>query len=910
MASIIQIVKLKVVLLYVIPLFSSSSHGAVFASLATSENGEELEALLKWKDSLDKPSSAILSSWDLVPSNTTSPCDRWVGITCDKFGSIIHVNLTGRKLKGTLQNFNFISFPNLLSLDLSNNSLYGTIPPHTSNLSKLSYLDFSANNLNGFIPYSIGNLANLNILYLNINQLCGSLPPTIGNLTKLTGLHLSLNHLTGHIPKEVGKMASLTDLKLPMNNLSGQLPAEISNLSSMKILLMGNNRLSGYLPDRICLGGLLERLSVHTNRFVGPIPKDLKNCSRLVRVRFEENQLIGKISEDFGVYPNLNYIDLSYNKFFGELSRNWGLSHNLTSFKISNNKIAGPIPPELAKATKLQILDLSSNRLVGRIPKVLGGLALLFKLELNDNQLLGNVPTELGFLSDLEHLNLAANRLSGSVPAQLGQCSKLLYLNFSKNRFTEKIPFQIGRLHSLQNLDLSLNLLTGEIPPELGLLTSLETLNLSHNQLSGYIPTTFDEMSSLTAVDVSYNMLGGPLPNEKAFRSAPAKALEHNEGLCSNTTVIKSCSSMIIKSKGKYRKKVLISIIVPISGILILFFIIVGIFFTRSRRARNMIEPREAEKEVCFAIWGFDGKLMHESLIQATEDFNSKYCIGKGGSGSVYKAKLPTGQVVAVKKLHELDDDEVANLKSFSNEITALTEVKHRNIVKFYGFCSHAKYSFLVYEYLEGGSLAKILKNEEKARELDWNKRIQVVKGVANALTYMHHECFLPIIHRDISSNNILLDSEYEARVSDFGTARILNPDLSKLTSFAGTFGYFAPELAYGREANEKCDVYSFGVLTLEVIMGKHPEDLLLSLSLPTSITNHHISLKDLLDHRLPPPMHQVAEEVVFTVKLAFSCLQNSPQSRPTMQQVSEKLSALKPPLLDPLNIINLEKLL
>ncbi|WRX19893.1 Protein kinase domain - like 10 [Theobroma cacao] len=908
MASFIQIVKLKV-LLFVIALLSSSSV-AVFASLANSENGQELGALLKWKDSLDKSSSDLLSSWDLSPSNATPPCDRWFGITCDKFGSIIHINLTSSQLKGTLQNFNFISFPNLLSLDLSNNSLYGTIPAHISNLSELSYLDLSANNLNGFIPESVGNLANLNILYLNINQLSGSIPPTIGNLTKLTGLHLSLNHLTGHIPKEVGRMASLTDLKLPMNNLSGQLPAEISNLTSMKILLMGTNRLSGYLPDRICSGGLLERLSVHTNHFVGPIPKDLKNCSRLVRVRFEENQLIGNISEVFGVYPNLNYIDLSYNKFVGELLRNWGLSHKLTSFRISNNKIVGPIPAELAKATNLQILDLSANQLAGRIPKELGGLALLFTLELNDNKLLGSVPTELGFLSDLATLNLAANRLSGSIPGQLGQFSKLLYLNLSNNRFTGKIPFHIGRLGSLQNLDLSLNLLTGEIPSELGLLTSLENLNLSHNQLSGYIPTTFDEMLSLTTVDVSYNMLAGPLPSNKAFSRAPAEALEHNKGLCGNTTAIETCRTMVKKSKGKLSKKVLISIVAPLLATLILLFIIAAMLFTRSRRAKNMIETREQEKEICFGIWGFDGKLMHECIIQATEDFNSKYCIGKGGSGSVYRAKLPTGQVVAVKKLHELDDDEVANLKSFSNEVNALTEVKHRNIVKLYGFCSHAKYSFLVYEYLEGGSLAKILKSEAKARELDWNKRIQVVKAVANALTYMHHECLPPVIHRDISSNNILLDSEYEAHVSDFGTARILNPDSSKSTSFAGTVGYFAPELAYGMEANEKCDVYSYGVLTLEIIMGKHPEDLLLSLSLPTSITTHRISLKDLLDHRLPPPIDQVAEEVVFTVKLAFSCLHTSPHARPTMRQVSHQLSAQKPPLLDPLDMIKLAKLL
>ncbi|KAA3485345.1 putative LRR receptor-like serine/threonine-protein kinase [Gossypium australe] len=855
---------------------------AVFTSFADGdENGGQIEALLKWKNSLENPSPASLFSWDISSNSSFSPCEKWVGIICDDgFVNIIHINLTSMGLKGMLQGFDFVSFPELVTLDLSNNSLYGVIPK------------------------SIGMLANLKILYVNANHFSGSIPSAIGNLTKLKGLHLSLNHLSGNIPKEIGLIASLVDLKLPMNNLSGSLPAEITNLTSMKILLMGNNRLSGYLPDSICSGGLLERLSVHTNRFIGPVPKDLKNCSRLVRVRFEENELTGNISEDFGVYPMLNYIDLSYNKFFGEISPNWGSSRNLKSFKVSHNNIAGSIPSELANATKLEILDLSYNQLVGKIPNELGGLKLLFNLELNDNQLSGNVPTEFGFLSELALLNLAVNRLSGLVPEELGQCSKLLYLNLSNNKLTAMVPSQIGRLHSLQDLDLSHNLFTGELPSELGYLSSLETLNLSHNQFSGYIPNTFDTMSSLTAVDVSYNMLAGPLPNSKAFRNAPAKAFEHNKGLC--------CNAMLKKSKRKYSKMVLVSIIAPILSTLILLSVILGTFFTRSSRARYMVEPEGAgERENCVTIRGFDGKLMYESLIQATEDFNPKYCIGRGGSGSVYKAVLPTGQVFAVKKLHEVDDDdEVANLKSFSNEIDALTEVKHRNIVKLYGFCSHAKYSFLVYEYLEGGSLAKMLASEEKAKQLDWNKRIQVVKGVANALTYMHHECFPPVIHRDISSSNILLDSEYEARVSDFGTARILNPDSSKLISFAGTFGYSAPELAYGAEANEKCDVYSYGVLALEVIMGKHPEDLLLSLSLPESIIGHRLTLKDLLDYRLPPPEDPIGEEVVFTIKLAFSCLQTKPQSRPTMQQVSQKLSIRKPTLSDPLEMIKLEKLL
>ena len=157
------------------------------------------------------------------------------------------------------------------------------------------------------------------------------------------------------------------------------------------------------------------------------------------------------------------------------------------------------------------------------------------------------------------------------------------------------------------------------------------------------------------------------------------------------------------------------------------------------------------------------------------------------------KLSYQQSQDVAVKKLHPLLDGEKSNQKAFTSEIHTLTEIRHRNIVRLYGFCSHPKHSLLVYEFLEGGSLVKLLKSEEGAKAFDWIKRANVIKGVANALSYMHHDCSPSIIHRDISSKNVLLDQEYEAHISDFGTARLLKPDSSNWTSLAGTFGYMAP---------------------------------------------------------------------------------------------------------------------
>ncbi|XP_077252018.1 putative leucine-rich repeat receptor-like protein kinase At1g35710 [Tasmannia lanceolata] len=223
------------------------------------------------------------------------------------------------------------------------------------------------------------------------------------------------------------------------------------------------------------------------------------------------------------------------------------------------------------------------------------------------------------------------------------------------------------------------------------------------------------------------------------------------------------------------------------------------------------------------------------NIIDAIEDFDEKHCIGEGGYGRVYKAALPTGQVVAVKKPHKLEDSEHIDQRSFINEVRALTEIRHRNIVKLYGFCSHPRCMFLVYENMERGNLANILSSEEGAMELH-----NIIKVVAHSLSYMHHDCIQPILHRDISSKNILLDSEFEAHVSDS----------SNWTELTGTYGYVAPgvtKLAYTVRLTEKCDVYSFGVLALEVIMGRHPGDIISSLS-SSSEGSQHLRLKDVLD--------------------------------------------------------------
>ncbi|KAK4275667.1 hypothetical protein QN277_018707 [Acacia crassicarpa] len=819
---------------------------------------------------------------------------------------------------------------NLLQLDLSGNSvlssgipspignlnklqefylndcnLFGPLPNEIGKLNFLTHIDLGQNELDGPIPPSIGNLTLLETLVLSNNSLSGPIPESIGNAISLQEIYIEYNNLSGPIPATIGNLTNLDTLVLMGNNLSGQLPQEMNTISWHNLQL-GDNHFHGRLPQQICQSGRLFRFVVKSNQFSGPIPTSLKNCSNLERLVLQDNQLVDNITTAFGVYPNLDYIDLSGNQLYGHLSSKWGECQNLTQLIINHNKLSGDIPPELGEMTKLSLLNLSSNHLSGKIPKELGKLIKLMKLSLSHNNFSGSVPSNIGSLSQLEILELAANNFNGSVTRELGELKSLRVLNLSKNKFDESIPLEFGELRELEQLDLSDNLLIGTIPSMLAILPKLQLLNLSHNNLTGSISSSFGgPMSALSNVDISYNQLEGPIPIKPVFHNFDS--LRNNKGLCGNVTGLSPCGDSKTNKHGHKSKKFLI-IFLPLT---ILLLAVVGAFCIFLLRARNTkTKDEEAEADDIYYVWSSNEKISYENIIKATEEFDDKYLIGRGGQGSVYKAKLPTGVIVAVKKLHSIPNEEIYSRKAFTSEIRALTEIKHRNIVKLKGFCSHSRFSFLIYEYLEGGSLDNILKDDNQATKLDWHKRMNVVKGVANALFHMHHGCSLPIVHRDISSKNVLLTSEYEeARIIDFGTSKFLNPDSNNMTTFAGTFGYAAPEIAYIMEANEKCDVYSFGVLTLEIIMGMHPGELVSSLI--EKSTTFNLLLKDVLDPRLSLSKKLILDEVVTIAKIAFSCLDEDPRSRPTMEQVSIELERRpKSHVEDPFDTITIGQLM
>ncbi|XP_006364872.1 probable LRR receptor-like serine/threonine-protein kinase At4g08850 isoform X5 [Solanum tuberosum] len=782
---------------------------------------------------------------------------------------------------------------NLVEVDLDTNKLTGHIPPEIGNLINAKIFYAFSNELSGPIPAEIGKMRSLVDLLFQRNNLSGPIPSELGNLNNLNDLVLSENQLTGSVPTTFGNLRNLQTLHLHTNKLSGSIPKELAYLDNLRVLTMTKNQLSGHLPEHLCQGGKLERFTVTSNKLTGPIPRSLSNCSSFKWVRFNNNSFIGNLSEAFGIYPELQFIDLSDNNFHGELSSNWGKCENLIDLRVARNNISGSIPPEIGNVQGLLGLDLSSNHLLGQIPKEFGRLTSLVRLSVQNNNISGNIYEELGSLTKLESLDLSDNRLNGSIPTWIGDFVRLFQLNLSNNKFGQKIPKEIGRITHLTLLDLSHNLLDGEIPAELASLLDLSNLNLSHNGLSGRIPKELESLTGLLDVVLSYNDLEGPIPNNKAFMNA---SLEGNKGLCGNVTGFQPCkkpSSVVKKhSIAKGRKLILITVL-PVMGALVLLCVFIGVLFMFNKRRRvKDVERRDGDGWLSISM--LDGKALYRDILNATEEFDAKFCIGQGGHGSVYKVNLPLLGDIAVKRLHSSFQN--THPKSFINEVRALTGIKHRNIVNLYGYCSKAQHSLLVYEYVERGSLSSILSNEVESKKLDWLKRVNIIKGVAFALSYMHHDCSPPVVHRDISSSNVLVDSEYEARVSDFGIAKLLKPNSSNCTALAGTYGYVAPELAYTMKVTEMCDVYSFGVLALEIIKGKHLGEYITVLA--NSSTIDHVQLSDLLDERLLYPEDEVKDVLVLIIKLASSCLVEIPKSRPTMHFICHRLSSMdaRPP--------------
>ncbi|XP_024995784.1 LRR receptor-like serine/threonine-protein kinase FEI 1 [Cynara cardunculus var. scolymus] len=499
------------------------------------------------------------------------------------------------------------------------------------------------------------------------------------------------------------------------------------------------------------------------------------------------------------------------------------------------------------------------------------------------------------------YLNLSNHKLSGPVSPDIGKLDRLRFLDLHYNNFYGAIPPELGNCTELQGLFLQNNYFSGIIPTEIGNLSKLQTLDVSSNSLSGSIPTSLGNLRNLSIFNVSNNFLGGPIPSDGVLDQFGTNSFLGNRGLCGKH-INQLCKDDNGGSAGpqppgnqsakKNSGRLLISASATVGALLLVALMCFWGCFLYKKLGKNDAKGLAMDVSGGASIVMFHGDLPYSSkdIIKKLETLNEEHVIGAGGFGTVYKLAMDDGSVFALKRIVKLNE---GFDRFFERELEILGSIKHRYLVNLRGYCNSPTSKLLIYDYLSGGSLDEAL--HEKAELLDWDARLNIILGAAKGLAYLHHDCSPRIIHRDIKSSNILLDGNLEARVSDFGLAKLLEDEESHITTIvAGTFGYLAPEYMQSGRATEKTDVYSFGVLMLEVISGKRPTD--------ASFIEKGLNIVGWLNYLITEDRQREiidvncegveSETLNALLSVAIQCVSSTPEDRPTMHRVVQTLES------------------
>ncbi|TYI16425.1 hypothetical protein ES332_A08G253900v1 [Gossypium tomentosum] len=835
------------------------------------------------------------------------------------------------RLTGSLPS-NIGSCESLQYLGLAQNELTGSIPAEIGMLTSLRELILWDNQLTGSIPGEIVNCTNLSTLALYENKLVGSVPKELGNLINLKHLFLYRNELNGTIPREIGNLSFAEQIDFSENLLTGEIPVEFSNIKGLNLLYLFENQLTGVIPVELTSLKNLSKLDLSINNLTGRIPVGFQYLEELIMFQLFDNSLTGTIPRILGAYSLLWVVDLSNNQLTGRIPRH--LCHNLNlmflnlgtnkltgnipsgvtnclplvQLLLTGNSLTGSLPSNLCKLVNLSAIELGQNNFRGPIPAEIGNCKALQRLHLHYNyftselpreigtDLRGNLPGEIGALSQLELLKLSDNDLSRIIPPELGNLIRLTELQMGGNSFSGNIPAALGSLSGLQiALNLSYNNLSGVIPQELGNLVLLEYLMLNNNHLSGEIPGSFANLPSLFGYNFSYNDLKGPIPSLPRLNNMAISSFIENRGLCGgplggcNPPLSSSPRVPDTKDKQIRLGKLVAIIAATIGGVSLVLIAVIIYFMRRPVRTVATLQEKPPSTQVSDIYFSPKEGFTFQDLVAATENFNESFVVGRGACGTVYKAVLPSGQAVAVKKLASQREGNNNVDNSFRAEILTLGNIRHRNIVKLYGFCYHQGSNLLLYEYMSRGSLGELLHGT--SCHLDWRTRFMIALGAAQGLAYLHHDCKPRIFHRDIKSNNILLNEKFEARVGDFGLAKVMDvPQSKSMSAIAGSYGYIAPEYAYTMKVTEKCDIYSYGVVLLELLTGRTPVQPLdqggdLVTWVRHYIRDHSLS-PGMLDSRLNQLDDRTVCHMLTVMKIALICTSMSPSDRPTMREV------------------------
>ncbi|XP_010556225.1 PREDICTED: receptor-like kinase TMK2 [Tarenaya hassleriana] len=827
------------------------------------------------------PAQALKASLKLPPNLVWSgpdPCE-WTGLQCDKSQRVTRIQLANRGISGTL-------------------------PPDLRNLSSLTILEFMQNKLTGPIP-SLAGLKSLMTLNLHDNGFT-SIPADF--FTGMSSLHVAIlnNNPFGpwEIPVSLKDAVALQELSIVNCNLSGKIPDFFGGQTfpSLKTLQLSHNSFVGELPSSLA-GSSIEVLWVNGQMLNGSISV-LQNITALKEVWLHGNQFSGPIPDVSGLVSLMN-------------------------FSVRDNQLTGIVPPSLVDLGSLYIVNLTNNLLQGPAPHF---DTRKVQLDMNpgsnsfclDDPGVPCDPQVSILLSIVEAFGYPvrfAEKWKGNDPCQNWDritCleGNVTVINFQSMGLTGFISPRFADLKSLHTINLSGNNLTGTIPEELTALSNLKNLDVSNNRLYGKLP-------AFKNVDV--NIAGNP-DIGKDPPPSPAPGSPGSNSSAENSD--KNGSGNVGKIVGV--------VIGCVLGLLLIGFVVFLLIKKRKQSDKKqtpyavVVHPQRSGEQdavkITVAASGSkdsaggsgSGSSSHghgsdihvveagnlvisiQVLKEVTDNFSEKNILGRGGFGTVYKGELPDGTKIAVKRMESsIVSDK--GLGEFKSEIAVLTKVRHRNLVALLGYCLEGNERLLVYEYMPQGALSRHIFQwkEEGLKPLEWTRRLAIALDVARGVEYLHSLAHQSFIHRDLKPSNILLGDDMRAKVSDFGLVKLAPEGKNSIeTRLAGTFGYLAPEYAVTGRVTTKVDVFSFGIILMELITGRkaldetQPEDSVHLVGwFRRMYINRNLFRKAIdgtieLDEETLASIDKVAE-------LANHCTGREPHQRPEMGHVVNVLSSL-----------------
>ncbi|KAK4255937.1 hypothetical protein QN277_008862 [Acacia crassicarpa] len=866
---------------------------------------------------------------------------------------LVALNLSYNKISGPIPK-EMGEITTLEELRLRDNMLEGTLPSSLGKLKELRILDLSHNYLNGSIPESFARLP-LVALDLSSNPISSPIPKEIGNITTLEELSLRDNMLEGTLPSSLGKLKQLRKLILSGNNFSGIMPESFGNMKKLEYIAIDGSNITGKLPNFIGNWTELYSMSLQGTSMEGPIPTAISQLTKLQRLAISD--LHGPATMRF---PNLEkltsleYLTLRNCSIHDSIPNYIGKMENLYFLDLSFNKLIGKIPDNISHLihSRLSYMFLTENSLSGKIPGwILQDNSNYLDLSYNNFSETPILACQYNNVNLASSLSSSANTTHTCLKRGLPYRGKPKYHSLFINCGGTEIDYEGNTYEDDMNpAGISLFSLRDDRWACSSTGVFIETFD---DNFTATIGSSFYQTARVSPLSLKYHglcMINGRYnvklhfaeimySHDKSFISLGRRVFDvsiqgtkylrdfnimkeaggvgkgivrdFNVDVNNNTLEIHlywaEKGTTAIPNEGAYGPLISAISVTPkfkipggistgaIAGIVVglcVFLIIPIVFILRKMGfvgGKDSIDKQFLDLKT--------GYFSLKQIKEATNNFTPDNKIGEGGFGPVYKGVLSDGVVIAVKQLSSKSKQ---GNREFVNEVGMISALQHPNLVKLYGCCIEGNQLLLIYEYMDNNSLAGALfGGQGKNIPLNWPTRMKICVGIARGLAFLHEESRLKIVHRDIKATNVLLDKDLNAKISDFGLAKLDEDENTHIsTRIAGTIGYMAPEYAMRGYLTDKADVYSFGVVALEIVSGKsntsyRPKEEFVYLLDWAYVLQEQGNLIELVDSNLGSSYS--SHEAMIMLEVALLCTNPSPTLRPSMSFVVGMLEGKLP---------------